>query len=337
MDRTFTTKHSDPGVWLMRDAKSPLALHIDGFLAAKRLAPKSRRDYGRYLREFDTFTGHVSLEEALNIDNAALWLDELRKRGISTPHNGCAYLKSFASWVAKQRYIVVPGGGSLLAGLEMPKMPASTRNAFSDDQIDAIIKALGDRPNRDRDRALAYVWLLLATGLRRNEARQLALADLHLDQEGDRSWVHVRWQTSKGSKERKVRLDRVAAGPISDYISTARYKYTGPRNKPEPLFTTEGGTMFTENGFGTWAGRIGADIQRETGIHWHSHLMRHTWATQFHRSSRDTGLTVYDLKDEGGWADLNTPLRYTHQRPFEERLEIPTALSVLRKRRMASA
>lgn len=321
----------------MRDATSPLALHIDGFLAAKRLAAKSRKDYGRYLRSFDEFTRGVSLAEALTIDNAAPWVDELRKRGVFTAHNGCMYLKSFATWVAKQRYIQIPGGGSMLAGLEAPHIPAGTRDAFSDDQLDAIWLALVNRPNRDRHRAIAYLWLLAATGLRRNEARQLALADLHLDVGGDSSWVHVRWETSKGSKERRIRLDRAAVGPLETYIAEHRPTYQGPRNKPEPVFITEAGKPFTENGFGSWAGRIFDDIEKSTGIKGSSHIFRHTWATQFHRTSRDTGLTVYDLKAEGGWADLNTPLRYTHERPFEERLAIPTALSLLRKKRMASA
>ena len=239
--RTLKTKHSDPGVWLMRDAKSPLALHIDGFLAAKRLAPKSRKDYGRYLRSFDKFTGGVSLVEALTIDNAAPWVDELRTRGVFTAHNGCMYLKSFATWVAKQRYIQIPGGGSMLAGLEAPHIPAGTRDAFSDDQLDAIWLALVNRPNRDRHRAMAYLWLLVATGLRRNEARQLAVGDVHLDVGGDGSWVHVRWETSKGSKERKVRLDRAAVAEIETYINDHRPTYSGPRNKPEPLFLTEPG------------------------------------------------------------------------------------------------
>ena len=322
-------------VTLMRDAKSPFASHIIGFIAAKRLAPKSRLDYARYLHEFDNFTGNTSLEQALTLDNAAPWVVEVQGRGIFAARNAAMYLKSFATWVAKSRYIVIEGGGSRLAGLEAPQTPAGTRDAFSDDQVESIWAVLAERPNRDRARAIAYLWLLFATGLRRNEARQLALADLHIDDKGTKSWVHVRWQTSKGSKQRKVRLDHDAVGPITEYIREHRPSYTGPASTPEPLFLTRHGKPFTENGFGSWAARIFDDVERATGIKGSSHLFRHTWATQYHRASRDTGLSVYDLKYEGGWADLNTPLRYTHQRSFEELLEHPTAITALRKRRIA--
>jgi hypothetical protein len=46
-----------------------------------------------------------------------------------------------------------------------------------------------------------------------------------------------------------------------------------------------------------------------------------------------TGNNVYDLKREGGWADLNIPLRYTHDRPEEELLAMPTPMDALRERR----
>jgi integrase len=341
-----TQKRSDPGVWLMRDAKSPLSLHIDGFLAAKRLASKSRKDYGRYLRQFDEFTGGTSLEEALTLDNASAWIEKVTERGVFAAHNAAMYLKSFASWAKKSNYLTLPGGVPVLAGLEAPSIPKGSRNAVSDDQLDSIWAALADRPNRDRHRAMAYMWLLLATGLRRNEARQLAIADLHLDVGGDKSWVHVRWQTSKGSKERRVRMDRAAVGPIEAYVQDHRPTYYGPKNKPEPLFITEAGKPFTENGFGSWAGRIFDDIEKwtradpeekDSGLKVSSHWLRHTWATQFNRASRFTGLTAKDLMVEGGWANIQIADRYMHERPWEEMLEVPSAITLLKQHRMAKA
>ena len=323
-----------PAVSTPRDRHSPFSEMLEVFFNAKTLSPKSRKDYGRYLRQFDAFTGHVSLEEALTLDNAAQWIDSIRPRGLHAAHNAALCAKSLATWVAKTRYIVIPGGGSILTGLEAPKTPASHRQAFNDEQVEAILASLDARPKRDRMRARAYIWLLLATGLRRNEARQLTRDDLHADAARGRAWVHVRAATSKGMKERRVRLDPIAVVYLEEYFkSSERKAYIGPR--PEFVFLTEEGHGFTENGFGTWAGRVWKDIEKATGIKGSSHFMRHTWATNYHRTSRENGLTVYDLKREGGWADLNIPLRYTHDRPFEELLDAPTAISLLQKRKVA--
>ena len=38
---------------------------------------------------------------------------------------------------------------------------------------------------------------------------------------------------------------------------------------------------------------------------------------------------------EGGWANIAIADRYMHERPFEELLEVPSAISLLRKHRMA--
>lgn len=312
----------------MRDKSSPLYAFIEGFLVSKSLSPKSKRDYGRYLRQFDTFTGCTSLDEALTLDNASRFVAGLSERGASTAHNGAMYLKSFASWIKKSKYLVVEGGGSRLDGLEAPSVPKAHRQAFSDDQMDAIWKALELRPNNDRPRALALMWLLFATGLRKNEARQVGLKDVHID--GDRSWVLVRAITSKGMKERKVQLDPVALGPLEQYREDHRPTYAGPRNIPEPFFLTREGKPFSEWGFSSWVDRIFDDIERDTSIHGFAHLMRHTWATNFHRASGLTGASVYDLKSQGGWADLNIPLRYTHERPDDEFLSMPTHISALR-------
>lgn len=320
----------------MRDANTPLASFIDGFLVAKPLAPKSKRDYGRYLREFDVFTGHVSWGEAVTLDNAAQWVEEVRGRGAFAAHNACMYLKSLASWVAKSKQVVIPGGGSALAGLEPPKKPESRRQPFTDSQLERIWLALSERPNRDRARAMAYIRLLNGGGIRRNEGRQIAMRDLHIETDPARSsYIRVLAHTSKGQRERITRLDPEAVAALEAYINNARHAYWGPKNKPEPLFTTEEGYAFTENGFGTWCDRIFDDIEKATGIHGSSHMFRHTWATNYNRGMQYTGNNVYDLKREGGWRDLTIPLTYTHDRPEEELLLMKTPGAAMRERRPA--
>lgn len=335
--RSFPASYQPPPVSIVLDRHSRFDDVINGFLAAKTLAPKSRKDYGRYLREFDDFSGRTSLEDALTLDLTAQWIESIRPRGLHAAHNAACYIKSLASWVAKSRTIVIPGGGSLLAGLEAPTTPKSQRQAFSDDQMDMIVAAMECRPNQDRSRALAFIHLLSATGIRRNEARQVALKDVHFDTQNGSGIVRVRASTSKGMKERVTRLSEDAVRAIYAYIENDRPKYDGPREKPEPLFLTVTGEPFKENGWGTWAGRIWDDIEKATGIKGSSHLLRHTWATNYNRGMQFTGNNVYDLKREGGWADLNIPLTYTHDRPEAELLAMPTPIDELRKRQKRKA
>lgn len=308
----------------MRDKRSPLASFIAGFLSAKALAPKTKDDYGRYLKKYDDFTGNVSLDKALTLDNAAKWVEELRLRGTFTAHNGCMALKSFSSWIVKQRYLPHPP----LAGLEVPKTPTNRREAFTDEQVDLIFRSLNDLPSRARVRAIAYFRLLEATGLRRNEARQIALKDVDLE----RMFVRVRAQTSKGQKERIVRMTKDAALAIQAYLEVRR-PYNGSTIKTDLLFVTETGKPFTEYGFSTWADRIWDHVETKTKIKGSSHWWRHTWATNYNRGMQYTGNNVYDLKREGGWADLTIPLRYTHERPEAELLAMPTPIDAIRRQR----
>src|SRR3990167_6190264 len=307
----------------MRDRRSPFKSFVDGFLSAKALSPKTKDDYGRYRRKFDDFTGNISLDKALTLDNAAKWVEEMRVRGPHTARNGSMALKSFATWLVKQRYLPHPP----LAGLEVPRTPSGRRQAFSDEQMDAIIIALGDRPNRDRVRAFAYFRLLESTGLRRNEARQLALKDIDLD----RLYIRVRAETSKGMKERIVRMSKDASMAIRAYLEVRR-PANGSLVKSETLFITEEGEPFADNGFATWTARIWDDIEKATGIKGSSHWLRHTWATNYNRGMQFTGNNVYDLKREGGWADLSIPLTYTHERPEEELLNMRSPIDALRLR-----
>ena len=134
-------------------------------------------------------------------------------------------------------------------------------------------------------------------------------------------------------KDRVTRIGAEAVRAISMYVTDARPTYDGPKGKPEPLFLRVDGRPFTANGFGTWAGRLWDDIERATGLKGSSHLLRHTWATNYNRGMQYTGNNVYDLKREGGWADLTIPLTYIHDRPEEELIGMPTPIDEVRKRR----
>ena len=321
----------------MRKPTEPFSGFIDAFIVAKRISPTTREDYLRYLRDFDKATGHTSLKLALTLDNAAQWVDGMRKRGTHTARNGAMALKSMATWIAKSRYIVIPGGVSLLAGLETPKTPQSHRRAFTDEEMEVIYQALEFRMTKDRSRARAAIMLMAEAGPRRNEVRQIRREDLLVRPDRTGGAIRVRAETSKGNKERIARVGGVAIRAILAYLEDERRDYSpapDQKNEPEPLFLTEQGRAFTKNGWGTYLDRVWDYLEKETGIKGSSHFLRHTWATNYARGMGMTGNSIYDFRREGGWSDSKTPERYTHERPEAELLAMSAPIDALRERRL---
>jgi integrase len=196
---------------------------------------------------------------------------------------------SFARWLADTRYQYGHEYRSVLERLPVPKTPASNRQAFTPAELDEVWVALEQRPNEDHYRAIAFVRLLWAAGLRRGEALALRRTDLRFDKSGG-GWVPAPERGSKGNKQPRY-LDRATVGAFRKYFSEERKPYIYRRVK-EPLFITEQGKPFTPNGFGSWLQRIAEDIRRATpsGIEWSSDLMSHTWKFEGAQPIRDSVL-----------------------------------------------
>jgi uncharacterized protein (TIGR02391 family) len=270
----------------MRDSRSPFASFVPSFLSSSKLEEKTRVDYARYLNEFDLFTGQATLQGALTLENAQKWVDVVSERGPWAAKNAAAYLKSFASWVHKRGYLPGPGGVSVLHLLRAETPPQPVYEAFTEDQLDAIWKALAERPNRERYRSIAYVRLLNDAGLKTTQARSLLLDDVRL-LSSNRGSVTVRAANSSDKDERR-RLDGKTVIAIREYIRNERKRFS--QDGDEPLFITEKGKRFTPNGFGAWIRRISVAINRATGISWNSSLMRHTWKEEAGELIRDDDL-----------------------------------------------
>jgi len=312
--------------WIeMRGPDSRMADLIGTFLMARKLSKSSATDYERVLRAFAKWS-NASLRD-LTPELVNKYLHTKRDHRFAA-RNACAYLKSFASWLSDEGYLPGP---SVLERVKTPKVPTEGRLPLDDEDFDKIRHILETGPARTRYRDTALFWLLLASGVRRNEAHGLKLEDVVLDVKERKGYVDVRAITSKGMVYRRIRLGSNSVEALHFYIEDHRVPFTG--SGPDPLFTTEAGKRFKPGGFQSWLARL-ADRFEEAGVRdWKAHRMRTTWATWYHRSSRDTGATVYDLKREGGWKDLSTPLRYTKDRPWEELAAMPTPIEAVMMRR----
>lgn len=130
---------------------------------------------------------------------------------------------------------------------------------------------------------------------------------------------------TKGQLEDLLRLDRLAAQAVHEYIKDFR-----PNGNPEgSLLLTEEGQPFMRRGFQSYMARLSDSFEAAGIRNWMAHRARHYWATSAHRA----GMTVFDIAAEGGWRDIKMVQRYTQRRPFEELQRLPTPLSAVLRHR----
>lgn len=298
----------------MRGPDSTLADIIEGFRVNNeaRLAPRTMSGYLYVFCEFDRWIGGGKLRD-LNPENVNRFAAEKMRKHAPAARLSVATLKALSRWCQKAG--ITPDNA--LASVSIPRVDNS-RDPFTDEEQRTMLKVLAGGEHRTRARDRAAVLVLLSTGLRLNELRELDMGDVHIERPLDKSYVLVRRATSKSRENRMVRLDAMAATAVHNYVKDWRPEKHGP------LFLTEAGKPFTYSGFGKYMGRI-SDRFEAAGIRdWMAHRCRHTWATDGHRM----GMTLVDLESEGGWKSGSpVPFRYTKSRPFAELQRIPTALS----------
>ena len=111
---------------------------------------------------------------------------------------------------------------------------------------------------------------------------------------------------------------------LDTYLNDHR---VGSAEVDDPLFTDRHGHPITGNAIRKLFERLKA----RTGIRdLCAHMLRHTWATNFHRSGSGSR---FDMQVEGGWTTGRMVERYCKARPFEERRRAPSPFTASRAAR----
>src|SRR5688572_18153614 len=147
-----------------------------------------------------------------------------KERGRTSSRNGTMALRSMGRWLAETGTLARSDGGNLLDPLKPPKTPKRKRQALTDEDLDAIWAALAERPKQERYRAVAFVRLQEATGLRRTEVGALVFNDVEFDENGLGGWVTTR-TTRRNVGQRRIRLDADAVAATRQYIEEERPEY----------------------------------------------------------------------------------------------------------------
>jgi integrase len=135
--------------------------------------------------------------------------------------------------------------------------------------------------------------------------------------------LHVRAATSKSIHARDCTIPVETAKALDSYFDDR----ASETSDDTPLFEDRHGEALTGNAVRKLFERLSV----RSGIpDLCAHMLRHTWATNFHRSRSGSRL---DLMAEGGWTTGRMVERYTKTRPFEERRRAPSPFTASREAR----
>ena len=319
-DRTFTAA-SRPMRWAdMRDEHTSLLEVIDSFLVHRHdLSPATATNYRLAIRVFADWTtetiGRPAEVGDLEAGTVEAFLANRRSTGSAqSARSAWVALRSLARFLAERR-IHHELGESTLRMVRMPKVKDEVRRALSDPEMWLLIERATEGEQGGRDAAL--VWTLLGCGLRREELVGLRLQDLAAAERR----LHVRALTSKSVHSRDVTVPIETLKALDTYVHDHR---VGPAEPDDPLFTDRHGRPLTGNA----VRKLFERLKTRTGIRdLCAHMLRHTWATNFHRSGSGSR---FDMQVEGGWTTGRMVERYCKARPFEERRKAPSPFTASR-------
>jgi integrase/recombinase XerD len=214
-------------------------------------------------------------------------------------------LSKFFDWLKARRYIEANPLKSDL--LEFPLVRYDDKQYLNRPDIEKILVAIqfniAWKSHLLRARNLAIISLAFNCGLRRGELLGLKCSDVDLA----RNELTVRGATSKSRTERTIPLNTRAKRDLEDYLEKRREK----RCTSEYLWVSEKlDTRLTEDGL-KHAIKV---MVRESGIKFHIHQCRHTFAVNFLHNS---GHNSFKLQALLGHRSIVSSAIYTRCLPME--------------------
>lgn len=226
----------------------------------------------------------------------------LERRGVkaSTVATYRSKLGRFFRWLQTNGHVAA----NPFASMPSPRVEYEERQHLDRSAVERIFSNLvlaGTRQSRLlRRRNLAIFALLLYTGIRRGELLGLRVSDINLE----RHEITVRAETSKSRRARVVPLNSKVRGALLDYLAELRQA----RLRNEYLFPSD-----SQSGALTMDGlkHLVAQVRRQSGVRFHVHQFRHTFAVNFLNRGGD----VARLKQLLGHRDIRMTSSYLRHLP----------------------
>lgn len=306
---------------------TPLGRVFESFFISISVSPKTEEFYrvnlSKYQRYLAEMLAREPILEDVNADYANAFLKKLEKQPTTKYPKGSPFraraasvtLKRLGNWLALEgndgRALKASrNGDSVLKNIQKADTPKRVRRPLKDEEMDLILTEAG-RPGA---RNYALIVFMAGTGIRLNEAREMRISDLNLNNRQ----ATVRAETSKFKESRIVEYHDDVAREMDRY-----FRSRAVMRPDDPLFPTDEGRQFEYHGFAKVFQRIG----KRAGVpRFSAHILRHTWASNFKRNGGDS----FDLKRLGGWDEWEMVENYADAATLKDRtvLPNPTVLKV---------
>jgi integrase/recombinase XerD len=284
--------------------------HIQQFLEELHIRNYSARtigDYGYHLGLWLVFLERKNITDLVRITDSTLaefqrWLyyHPTRKgsvRGVLNQNTVLAAVKSFFRFLQAEGLIVRDPAAALEYARQPSRLP---RNVLTLQEARKVLESVdGSTPLGSRDRAILEVFY--ATGIRRDELRNLTIGDLNLD-EG-----LLRITLGKGARDRVVPLGGLAIAALQTYLTKGRPQLMHDSHT-DRLFVSYRGHPLDPHTLGSLVKKHAQLAQIKKLVT--PHVWRHTCAThlvQNHASLRH----VQDLLGHRSLATTERYLRLT--------------------------
>ena len=281
----------------------------------KKVRPKTLLAYRHTFNLFQKLVPDISLNEITSATVVQFFkILQERKRPVgrgmvkigikkSTVATYWSKLNAFFQWLVTKKYI----SRNPFAELPYPSPTYEDKKYLKKKEIEKILAAIYMHHNNNPlilRRNLALFYLLLFCGLRKGELLQLQIRDLDIE----KRILTIRAEASKTQKSRDIPLQSNTLMVIKEYLQ-ARRGYTTPflivSSKCDVALTPEG------------LNHIVDALANRSGIQFHLHQLRHTFAVNFLLTTNN----IVKLKQLLGHQSIMTTMIYLRCLPVSEMRE----------------
>ncbi len=213
-------------------------------------------------------------------------------------------LNSFFNWLLERGYLKI----NPFEKIPYPEVSYTDRRAFNSKEFETICLAVNFKIQWAnlliKKRNIAIIMLLVFSGVRKEELLGLKLTDIDIELR----LIIIRAETSKSKRTRIIPINIQLISYLEDYLNY-RKNYTSD-------YLWVSGTLdrrFTEHG----AKHLIDLLSKETKINCHLHRFRHTFATNYYKTTHD----IVGLKKLMGHRSLKMTLSYLRSLPDEHVVE----------------